>query len=106
MIVSRRVLTEVSLPLPFPLPFPLVSVLTGLALHFKLSVPHVSAADFESAEFQYVPLLDEDRDRDLVAMLPEYLTVEITFSRQQASKFYTRVIDILTKRRSSNGSSG
>lgn len=77
-----------------------------IALHFKLSVPHVSAADFESAEFQYVPLLDEDRDRDLVAMLPEYLTVEITFSRQQASKFYTRVIDILTKRRGSNGSSG
>lgn len=69
-----------------------------LALHFKLAVPHVSAANFESAEFQYTPLLDENRDRDLVNLLPDYLTVDITFSRQQASKFYTRVIDALMKR--------
>ncbi|RAL02256.1 putative chromosome segregation protein (Pcs1) [Aspergillus ibericus CBS 121593] len=69
-------------------------------LHFKLVVPHVSSANFESAEFQYIPLLDENRDRELVDVLPEYLTVDITFVRQQASKFYTRVIDALTKRRS------
>ncbi|OOF90072.1 hypothetical protein ASPCADRAFT_60192 [Aspergillus carbonarius ITEM 5010] len=69
-------------------------------LHFKLVVPHVSSANFESAEFQYIPLLDENRDRALVDVLPEYLTVDITFVRQQASKFYTRVIDALTKRRS------
>ncbi|PYH97334.1 hypothetical protein BO71DRAFT_373672 [Aspergillus ellipticus CBS 707.79] len=69
-------------------------------LHFKLVVPHVSSANFESAEFQYIPLLDENRDRELVDILPEYLTVDITFVRQQASKFYTRVIDVLTKRRS------
>ncbi|BCR87139.1 putative chromosome segregation protein (Pcs1) [Aspergillus chevalieri] len=74
-------------------------------LHFKLTVPHVSSANFESAEFQYIPLLDENRDRDLVAILPEYLTVDITFSRQQASKFYTRVIDTLTKRRNSSSAS-
>ncbi|PLB41754.1 putative chromosome segregation protein (Pcs1) [Aspergillus candidus] len=72
-------------------------------LHFKLLVPHVSAANFENAEFQYLPLLDESRDRELVDLLPEYLTVDITFVRQQASKFYTRVIDALTKRRSSAG---
>lgn len=46
-----------------------------------------------------MPLLDPNRDRDLVELLPEYLTVEITFSRQNASKFYTRVMDTLTKRR-------
>lgn len=46
-----------------------------------------------------MPLLDSNRDRDLVDLLPEYLTVEITFSRQNASKFYTRVMDTLTKRR-------
>ncbi|GCB19477.1 monopolin complex subunit pcs1 [Aspergillus awamori] len=69
-------------------------------LHFKLVVPHVSTANFETAEFQYIPLLDENRDRELVDVLPEYLTVDITFVRQQASKFYTRVIDALTKRRS------
>ena len=73
------------------------------ALHFKLAVPHVSSADFQSAEFQYIPLLDESRDRELVGILPDYLTVDITFSRHQASKFYTRVIDTLTKRRASQG---
>ncbi|KAL4869394.1 hypothetical protein BDV12DRAFT_84451 [Aspergillus spectabilis] len=73
------------------------------ALHFKLAVPHVSSANFESAEFQYIPLLDANRDRELVNVLPEYLTVDITFVRQQASKFYTRVIDALTKRRVSQG---
>ncbi|GMG11848.1 unnamed protein product [Aspergillus oryzae] len=76
---------------------------TETALHFKLAVPHVSSANFENAEFQYVPLLDDNRDRDLIDILPEYLTVDITFVRQQASKFYTRVIDALTKRRTSTG---
>ncbi|KAJ5675700.1 Monopolin complex subunit Csm1/Pcs1 [Penicillium macrosclerotiorum] len=71
------------------------------ALHFKLAVPKVSSSEYESAEFQYLPLLDANRDRDLVNILPDFLTVEIQFSRQQASKFYTRVIDALTKRRSS-----
>ncbi|KKK23926.1 GPI-anchor biosynthetic protein [Aspergillus ochraceoroseus] len=60
-------------------------------LHFKLVVPHVSSVNFEKAEFQYIPLLDENRDRELVDILPEYLTVDITFVRQQASKFYTRI---------------
>ena len=73
------------------------------ALHFKLAVPHVSSVDFQNAEFQYIPQLDESRDRELVGILPDYLTVDITFSRQQASKFYTRVIDTLTKRRASQG---
>ncbi|KAF7122433.1 hypothetical protein CNMCM5793_000458 [Aspergillus hiratsukae] len=70
-------------------------------LHFKLAVPTITSTNFETAEFQYVPLLDESRDRELVEILPEYLTVDITFVRQQASKFYARVIDALTKRRSS-----
>ncbi|GIJ88349.1 hypothetical protein Asppvi_007269 [Aspergillus pseudoviridinutans] len=70
-------------------------------LHFKLAVPTITSTNFETAEFQYVPLLDESRDRELVEILPEYLTVDITFVRQQASKFYARVIDALTKRRTS-----
>lgn len=77
-------------------------MLTCPALHFKLAIPKVSTAEFESAEFQYMPLLDANRDRDLVNILPDFLTFDITFSRQQASKFYTRVIDALTKRRSSS----
>lgn len=73
-----------------------------LALHFKLAVPNFSSTNYELAEFQYMPLLDANRDRDLVNILPDFLTVEITFSRQHASKFYTRVIDALTKRRSTS----
>ena len=88
--------------LSFATPY-LPSAHVHTALHFKLLVPHVSSSNFENAEFQYLPLLDESRDRELVDLLPEYLTVDITFVRQQASKFYTRVIDALTKRRSSAG---
>ncbi|KAJ5807112.1 glycosyl phosphatidyl inositol anchor synthesis [Penicillium riverlandense] len=72
------------------------------SLHFKLAIPMASAADYETAEFQYLPLLDANRDRELVDILPDFLTVDITFNRQQASKFYTRVMDALTKRRSSS----
>ncbi|RJE27361.1 chromosome segregation protein pcs1 [Aspergillus sclerotialis] len=77
--------------------------LTATALHFKLVVPQVTSSNYDSAEFSYIPLLDENRDRDLLDLLPDYLTVDINFSRQQASKFYTRVIDTLNKRRTSHG---
>jgi hypothetical protein len=72
------------------------------ALHFKLAVSHEgdgkTTSSFDSAEFHYIPLLDTNRDSDLIELLPDYLTVDISFSRQQASKFYTRVIDRLAKR--------
>ncbi|KAI2703618.1 hypothetical protein CBS147332_7604 [Penicillium roqueforti] len=68
-------------------------------LHFHLVVPKVST-DYDKTEFQYLPHLDANRDRDLVNLLPDFLTVDITFVRGQAAKFYTRVIDALTKRRS------
>lgn len=69
------------------------------ALHFHLAVPK-DLTDYENTEFQYLPLLDAHRDRELVDILPDFLTVDITFKRGQAAKFYTRVIDALTKRRS------
>ncbi|KGO39877.1 Monopolin complex, subunit Csm1/Pcs1 [Penicillium expansum] len=74
---------------------------TGIngTLHFHLVVPKVST-DYDKTEFQYLPHLDPNRDRDLVNLLPDFLTVDITFVRGQAAKFYTRVIDALTKRRS------
>ncbi|KAF7718091.1 Uncharacterized protein PECH_002428 [Penicillium ucsense] len=68
-------------------------------LHFKLAIPKVASSEYEQAEFQYLPLLDPSRDRELINILPDFLTVDITFKREQASKFYTRVIDALTKRR-------
>jgi hypothetical protein len=69
------------------------------ALHFHLAIPKASA-NYDNTEIQYLPLLDANRDRDLVNMLPNFLVEDITFSRGQAAKFYTRVIDALTKRRS------
>ena len=72
------------------------------ALHFKLSVApdaHGKSTSFEETEFLYTPLLDSNRDRDMIEILPDYLTEDITFSRQHAARFYSRVTDTLTKRR-------
>ncbi|KAG5301664.1 chromosome segregation protein (Pcs1) [Histoplasma ohiense] len=74
---------------------------TGIngTLHFKLAVAHDSETkNFEEAEFHYFPLLDPNRDRDLVDILPEYLSIDITFPRQHASVFYSRLVDTLTKK--------
>ena len=46
----------------------------------------------------YQPLLDEQRDRDLIELLPDYLTEEISFPRAQAPKFYTKVVDSMSKK--------
>ncbi|KAJ5273517.1 hypothetical protein N7478_008642 [Penicillium angulare] len=70
-------------------------------LHFKLAIPKVSSAEYEKAVFEYLPLLDANRDRELVDILPDFLIDHITFERDQAPKFYTRVIDALMKRRNS-----
>jgi hypothetical protein len=43
-------------------------------------------------------LLDENRDRELVDLLPDYLTEEICFPRNHAVKFYTRVVESMTKK--------
>lgn len=77
------------------------SELTTTALHFKLYMDHEDAktASFEEAEFLYTPMLDPNRDRELIELMPSYLTEEITFARQNAAKFYGRVVDTLTKRR-------
>ena len=72
----------------------------GLALHFKLGVAKDIDGNYENTEFQYTPRLDMNRDRDLIALLPEYLTDEITFSRTNAAMFYGRVVETLTKKRS------
>jgi len=71
------------------------------ALHFKLYVDQEDArnASFEETEFLYTPLLDINRDREMIELMPSYLTEDITFARQNAAKFYGRVVDTLTKRR-------
>ena len=57
-----------------------------------------AAESYEELQFTYRPQLDDDRDSDLIEVLPDYLTEEITFPRHQASKFYARVIKALTER--------
>ncbi|KAJ5090559.1 Monopolin complex subunit Csm1/Pcs1 [Penicillium argentinense] len=71
-------------------------------LHFKLAIPKSSSSDYEKDLYEYIPLVDANRDRDLVNILPGYLMDHITFERRAVTKFYTRVIDALTKRRSSS----
>lgn len=53
---------------------------------------------YEEAEFAYEPFLDEGRDRDLLDILPDYLTEEICFPRNHAVKFYSKVVDCMTKK--------
>ena len=71
------------------------------ALHFKLAVANDNDAkiNYEDATFLYTPRLDANRDRDLLELLPDYLSEEIAFSRVNAAKFYGRVVETLTKRR-------
>lgn len=75
-----------------------------LALHFHLTLAPFNSSDtttnisYDDAEFTYSPLLDEDRDRELLSILPDYLTEEICFPRNNAAKFYSRVCDCMTKK--------
>ena len=68
-----------------------------LALHFHLSLSN-SETTYDEAEFTYTPLLDADRDRDILALMPDYLQDEIAFSRGHATQFYQRVVDTLMKK--------
>lgn len=55
-------------------------------------------SDYDDVQFTYRPQLDADRDIDVIEMLPDYLTEEITFPRGHASKFYTRLTKALMER--------
>ena len=68
------------------------------ALHFKLSVANDAELAYDDADMTYTPLLDTNRDRDILQLLPDYLTEEITFSRNHAAQFYGRVVDTLMKK--------
>jgi hypothetical protein len=75
------------------------------ALRFHLSVSHEplptatpGATTFDDAEFAYSPLLDDKNDRDLLELLPDYLTEEICFPRSSAARFYSKVADCMTKK--------
>ncbi|KAF1976424.1 hypothetical protein BU23DRAFT_528953 [Bimuria novae-zelandiae CBS 107.79] len=67
-------------------------------LHFQLAISTDEANSYEEMEFSYQPLLNEQRDKDLIELLPDYLTEDISFSRAQAPKFYSKVVDSMSKR--------
>lgn len=68
-----------------------------IALHFHLTVASPGSTA-EDTEFVYQPLLDEQRDKELLDILPDYLTEEICFPSAQAVKFYCKVLDSMNKK--------
>lgn len=85
-----------------------IELLTKTALHFYLSVAsnvaddktNTGAPSYEDMEFTYTPHLDVNRDRDLLAILPDYLAdgEGICFPRSNVAKFYSRIVDTMTKK--------
>ncbi|KAF2395750.1 hypothetical protein EJ06DRAFT_484780 [Trichodelitschia bisporula] len=75
-------------------------------LRFYLTVSHQTSAvagtpgptSYEDAEFAYTPLFDAMNDQDLLDILPDYLTEEIAFPRSSAAKFYTKVVDCMSRK--------
>lgn len=67
------------------------------ALHFHLTISE-GGESYADTEFIYQPLLDEQRDKDLLDLLPDYLTEEISFPRGHAAKFFSKVVDSMSKR--------
>ncbi|KAG2182583.1 hypothetical protein INT43_007514 [Umbelopsis isabellina] len=59
-------------------------------LHFKLS-----QNNDQPNELHYQPMLDKQRDADLIMRLPEYLTTEIEFTRDKANSFFWRLLTFL-----------
>ena len=81
--------------------------MSHLALHFHLAVSNdasggnprtPSGSSFEETEFAYDPLLDEDRDRELLEILPDYLAEPIEFPRNHTVKFFMTIVDSMTKK--------
>lgn len=93
--VYKRAGTEVSAHLP--LQCEETTLITPPALHFHLTVASGSDS-YEDTEFIYQPLLNEQRDKDLLDLLPDYLTEEIYFPRGQAAKFYCKVVDSMSRK--------
>ncbi|KAL7267226.1 hypothetical protein RUND412_010197 [Rhizina undulata] len=92
------------------------------SLHFRLSVldlvqppgksknhkpPTSSSTDPSSKpndgeegpeDFVFIPLLDEHRDKHVIALLPEFLKQEIIFSKENVAGFYQKISSILMKK--------
>jgi len=47
--------------------------------------------DESRGEVVYVPLLDQQRDKAVIAVLPDYLKLEIGFKKEQMSDFFAKI---------------
>jgi len=64
-------------------------------LHFKLTTPVTMVNDED--EITFTPYLDAERDAKILSLLPEYLTEEITFARQNATRFYLKLLGVVLR---------
>lgn len=64
-------------------------------LHFKLTTPVTMVNDQD--EITFTPHLDPERDARILSLLPEYLTEEITFARQNATRFYLKLLGVVLR---------
>ena len=64
-------------------------------LHFKLTTPVTMVNDED--EITFTPHLDPERDEKILSLLPEYLTEEITFARQNATRFYLKLLGVVLR---------
>jgi hypothetical protein len=96
MIAYRLAATAVSCPLRSQLTFS--QMLTRIiALQFQLTIT-TDGESYEETEIIYNPLFNQQRDKELLDLLPDYLTEEICFPRNQAPKFYMKVVDSMSKK--------
>ncbi|KAK9468748.1 chromosome segregation protein Csm1/Pcs1-domain-containing protein [Lipomyces arxii] len=65
------------------------------AFHYKLLVPNTNDED---TEVTFVPLLEENRDRLLMKVLPDYFTEPLTFPRSSAAQFNWKILNALQAR--------
>ena len=65
----------------------------------------MAGADDED-EFTFTPFLEPDRDKKVLDLLPEYLTEEITFSRQNAVRFYLKILNVCHRLEAGAGAGG
>lgn len=62
-------------------------------LHYKLTWPKD-----RDEQITFTPLLDAERDGELAALLPDYLTEQISFGQDQAGMFAYRLMTAIQKK--------
>lgn len=96
MIASKQGRTGVSVNRVSLLHKTLANLFT--ALHFKLDVceiPDENGGKSTEIEVTYTPILDAQRDEQLIVRLPSFMKEEISFPHANCAKFYTRLANTL-----------